>query len=529
MGRAKKFSCNLCFLTLIFCAILFHGSISFSSDQESSYRPPDSWEIPFILKVGVVRDAQQGKHVYIPIIKDAGSEEIRGFDLLLAYDARALSFMGATANPKIYDRPGDYEWEYFTYRFGALGNDSLGPSGTLRIVSIADQNNGGHHPKRCTIEDNTVFFTLDFFVSDDRNLECQFTPVRFYWADCGDNTIAFSFRDEGQYEIKMGISEHVFDFEGSDLTDTSRTFRTFCGAPDTCLSKQGNKAIRWIDFYNGGIDIYCDEYEFDPTGDVNSNGIAYEIGDLVVFFNYFLVGLAAFTINEEEEIAATDINKDGVPLTVQDYQQLANRINGEAISNSTIFSELKIMITDSTFRIDYSSRIPVSVIWFWFYAPDRAIDWPDEVAYSTYWGDTIKPIAPSRGHTLDSSVMEFKYYGTPPTLVYCEAAGINGENIKFKIINEVLPKNFVLHQNHPNPFNSSTAITFDLPTLANWSLDIINANGQKIRTFLDENIGSLTILWDGKDENGMDSPSGVYLYRLRAGAFSESKKMLLLK
>jgi len=97
---------------------------------------------------------------------------------------------------------------------------------------------------------------------------------------------------------------------------------------------------------------------------------------------------------------------------------------------------------------------------------------------------------------------------------------------------------FSLEQNYPNPFNSITTIPFTvhgkLKTEGrplHTTLKIYNILGQKVRTLLDEKKkpGCYEIVWDGKDEKGNEVGSGVYLYRLKAGDYEKTKKMILLK
>ncbi len=89
------------------------------------------------------------------------------------------------------------------------------------------------------------------------------------------------------------------------------------------------------------------------------------------------------------------------------------------------------------------------------------------------------------------------------------------------------PKEFVLYQNKPNPFDSTTTtIEYHLPVEAHVKLTVYNISGQQVAVLKNhvENIGRYTVIWDSSD-----MPSGIYLYRLKAGNFTETKKMLLLK
>ncbi|MDZ7342460.1 MAG: cohesin domain-containing protein [candidate division KSB1 bacterium] len=95
------------------------------------------------------------------------------------------------------------------------------------------------------------------------------------------------------------------------------------------------------------------------------------------------------------------------------------------------------------------------------------------------------------------------------------------------------PTRFALHQNYPNPFNATTQISYDLPTgVKAVKLMIFDAKGRAIRTVVDQSqpvAGKHTANWDGTDEWGRPSASGIYFYRLQADAVMITKKMVLTK
>ena len=90
---------------------------------------------------------------------------------------------------------------------------------------------------------------------------------------------------------------------------------------------------------------------------------------------------------------------------------------------------------------------------------------------------------------------------------------------------------FALHQNFPNPFNPSTEIRFDLAENVRVELRIFNSLGQLVATPVNEVrlAGAYTVHWDGKNADGVQVPSGLYVYRLQAGSFTDAKKMLLMR
>ena len=94
-----------------------------------------------------------------------------------------------------------------------------------------------------------------------------------------------------------------------------------------------------------------------------------------------------------------------------------------------------------------------------------------------------------------------------------------------------LPEQFALHYNYPNPFNPTTTISYDLPEQAQVTLSVYDLLGKKIKTLVNQSqdAGNNIAVWDGTDEFGRPVSAGVYLYRIKAGEFTQTRKMLLLK
>lgn len=93
------------------------------------------------------------------------------------------------------------------------------------------------------------------------------------------------------------------------------------------------------------------------------------------------------------------------------------------------------------------------------------------------------------------------------------------------------PTTFGLAQNYPNPFNPQTAISFRLPKSSEVALEVFDLLGRSVVTLTEGSMaaGTHTVVWNGRDRSGRTVSSGVYLYRLKAGSYVETKKMLFLK
>jgi hypothetical protein len=108
---------------------------------------------------------------------------------------------------------------------------------------------------------------------------------------------------------------------------------------------------------------------------------------------------------------------------------------------------------------------------------------------------------------------------TTPDINYLTPTGVEDDD-------GALPTGFALGQNYPNPFNPVTNVGFSLARTSAVKLEVYNMIGQIVATLVDDRLdaGQHIVTWDGSE-----MASGVYLYRIEAGAFIETKKMTLLK
>jgi hypothetical protein len=94
------------------------------------------------------------------------------------------------------------------------------------------------------------------------------------------------------------------------------------------------------------------------------------------------------------------------------------------------------------------------------------------------------------------------------------------------------PQVYGLMQNHPNPFNPCTEISFVLPQSAHCTIDVYDIAGRKIKTLLNEPVAAkelTSVLWQGDDAQGNPVASGIYFYKMRAAKYTSTRKMILMK
>ncbi|MEG8948023.1 peptidoglycan DD-metalloendopeptidase family protein, partial [Rosettibacter firmus] len=114
-----------------------------------------------------------------------------------------------------------------------------------------------------------------------------------------------------------------------------------------------------------------------------------------------------------------------------------------------------------------------------------------------------------------------------PTLASQSQGWISGDFVT-GIVNsdQTIPEYFLLRQNYPNPFNLSTTISFDLPSKSFVSLKVFDVLGKEVSNLVSEELpaGTYSRQW-----NAVGLASGIYFYRLQAGSFIETKKLILMK
>jgi hypothetical protein len=458
--------------------------------------------------------------VYVNIFPDI---PLGGIDILLCYDMTGLTFLGnATPMNDLAD------WEYFTWRTSRLSNcGGPCPTGYIRIVAIADLDNGPdvHPPDHSFgLEGNVI--ELCFLVTSDWNFLGQCLPINFCSEDCGDNALAS--KDGNIVWLPLGVDPE-------------------------CLDSPKYQPIEETELCPGAI---CVREPVDPRGDLNLNLIPNEVGDAVLYSRYFIEGPSVWdpawrAIQEQ----ASDVNNDGVQLTIADLVYLIRIITGDEqpfpsdggytkVSPYAGQANAIVKVSNNSVTISTQSAVDIGGAAFVFRysglgvgqaeASDAATQM--RVSSSANHGELRVLVAPeiTNPATISSGTNEIV---TIPIsgegsidLVEADFSDAEGAMLTSHVAKISPPKSYALLQNYPNPFNAGTVIPFDLKDASDWTVTVYNVTGQVVRTFAGHNEASqVRVQWDGTDTDGNEVASGVYFYRIKANNFTASKKMTLLK
>ncbi len=475
-------------------------------------------DCPFSLVAGDgggVIDALSGQSLTVPIRVDEVASEISSFELAVRYDREAATVLGVERGAALTG------WEHFSYRL----ETALDGAGVIRLTGIADLNNGSSHPPVTAFMPLGAIANVRLAISADpayANRAITLTPCL---DGCSDNTVVS--RD----------GEMTFVMAESNI--------------ETCEPTLSGAVLTGVRFEGVQLNVRRPQR---MIGDLNLNGSAYEVGDVVLLTNYLVHGMAALADEatlREAQFSASDVNDDGIRMTVADLRYLLRVVTGDA---QPLVSGAKLSPFAAEGRAQFSVEHGLLTV-----ATDASVDLGGALFVFRTRGLSLGAILPNdaasgltfRSHATDGEVRVLaapteglgtiaagqRTLFTAPVsgsgsidLVEVQLSDAQGALLSTASHKAVVPADYALEQNYPNPFNAGTVIAFALKEASDWSLTIYNVMGQVTRNYTGHSeAGRIMVAWDGADQNGATVASGVYFYRLETAQWSATKKMILVK
>lgn len=397
-----------------------------------------------------------------------------------------------------------------------------------------------------------IFFLVDSLaLSVDSSL-----ALDFCWQKCDDNTVLDSKSDT------LWLAGIVVDHRAVDITDSSVSLPSVQGPDFFCLDSIAASTLDvnyCLRFKNAVFEI-VDPQAAGAVGDIDFDGHAFGEGDLDLLAKYFHYGRQVYVVDSTAQMAAADVDGDGVSGTIADYALIRYDLLGEILpptsgtDSSPSWYDYETMFGRTDVFVNSIRSIGAYCISFTITGgivdSVRAIEpappgpfggartFIDSTHTTIVWagGTSDSPIyQPGRQHLLTVF-----HSGTDLVPLGEQAASVDLalliSNISTSVEPErpvqtrLLPGSFRLRQNYPNPFNPATTIEIDFHYPSTWNLEIMNTLGQRVRSYVGKNPArKIRIVWDGRSESGAELVSGIYFYRLTVGDQTQTRRMVLLK
>jgi len=432
------------------------------------------------LNCGETIEVWPGADIDVPVDIYTCDEEIGGYNLLIEYDMSVLTLTG------VEDKMG-FEYFYWTeYQVDRWNK--------IHIVGIANKPNQVDTDPipGCLVKEPIVDLYFHVSAKWDPNYA---TPISFEVDDpCVDNTMSNELGTKF-YQAKENwkwVADHM---EGVSVA--------FCGGDAIKAYKLFGTQVRGVELDG-------------PYGDVNCDGIPYTIADAVFFMEY-LKGADVELC--DWSATASDINRDGHQWTIADLIMLVNILNGSA----NPVGEGKVLA--STANITVGNTISTDAEIGGIYLTVKG---GGEPVLNAAGMDMETSLINGERRIIimswDSNVATGDLVTIPGSFEVTSVEVSDPAGYLMKV--STVPSEFALAQNYPNPFNPNTNISFSLPNDANVSLTVYNITGEKVAELVNGQVkaGQHTVSW-----NASNVGSGVYFYRINAGNFTATRKMVLMK
>lgn len=486
---------------------------------------------PFKLTMPTVYAYPSQEGILFPVLL-TNRDSVSAFQILIQYDLTAVDVVTAVTPDSVYIAlpsqdsgsyyaPNIYPPEYFSIILEPGGHRDR-----VQLTAIMDMDLPPVTPS-IPPGDEQLLFCL---VVDTKPAAAGHTALfAFRTYDCNDNTLAGS--------------------DGYTLWGPTREFSPSWVCPERPDS------LRAVGFEFGALVV-----QEVMVGDLNLNGIPYEIADAVVFINYLIYGTAAL-VDPDVQTPASDINQDGICWNIADLVMLLNIINEIPKSFSSLTAESVVVNFHydeaNGMVVEMESQVPIGGAYFVLgYNPalveleNPTFGFSTEMSLESNLTDNELRVvffswdcrrAPTGKRVLFTIPANLSASASGPDIEnlievkevsFSDASGsVLDVEISYGNRMSNLLGRLEVSRNFPNPFYNETSILFTLPADAQVKLEIFDPAGRLVKNLADREFspGTHRATWDGRDEQGKSVPSGVYFYRITIDDFEKVGKMLFIK
>jgi hypothetical protein len=378
-------------------------------------------------------------------------------------------------------------------------------SNTITVIGFdcSDQLNQWCQQKYCAIQ----ALTPPIDPVDLTAQKVSFKQINLSWTDNATDEAGFKIerKTTGSYIEIASVGANVTSYEDIGLTPSTTYIYRVRAYNIAGYSSYSNEASATTDSSSGvGFkEIIYDDFEGDTYGNWKDGGDDCKVDSTEHAHQGF------YSVNLESNTSSSLVTTKDLELS--GYTDVLVEFWYKAVSMEAN-EDFQLQIS-----IDGGSNFPTVQPWI------SGVDFEND----TFYSDSVT----ITGYTLTNKTrLRFRCNASDDDDdVYLDeirvSAGSGGFS-QIDIANGGKPNDFVLHQNYPNPFNPVTIIEYSIPEKSFVSLEVYDLMGREITTLVNENKlqGTYRIIF-----NGTNISSGTYLYRIHAGDFAETKKLILIK
>ncbi len=275
----------------------------------------------------------------------------------------------------------------------------------------------------------------------------------------------------------------------------------------------------------------CTEAPFDPNanpevslrGDLNLDGIAFTVADMVMFTNYYIEGQGALYYEDlngyTQSIEASDVNGDGRTLELADLVFLIRVIVGDELPIPKVIRTINAIVTydnQGTLSVNHENWMGAAFVIFEGHVTPVLLAENMEMK-SAFDGRNTRVLI----YSMDASSFSGDFVNGNANVLSIEMATARANRVR--VITK--SREYALDQNYPNPFNPTTTIEFNLPQESDYELVITNSTNKVVASFIGHgHAGVESIVWDA---TGLGS--GFYYATLTIGDWQGSIKMMFTR
>ena len=334
------------------------------------------------------------------------------------------------------------------------------------------------------------------------------------------------------------INVTIIDF---DVVFASNT-PNWHGTEDITFYLDDNVTVRGRDIVSQVIPVTINPLNDPPTIVLPDDFTFYEDEELVVDFDQFIddVDEDNLTLSVTGNVEVT-VNIDGTIVTFGATEnwngtETLTFIVDDNITRATAEDDVDVIVipvNDEPVLLGYYPEeleftvVIDSIVTFSVEAEDIDSDlnyaWYVDEELQTETSETFEYQFIELGEILIKSLISDEEYEIETIWTVTVESGVG--------VIEILPVVTKLYQNHPNPFNPTTTISFDLVNAVKVTLNVYNIKGELVKTLASGNYpaGKHEVTWNGKDKSGKAVSSGVYFYQMKTKEYNSFRKAIMLK